>query len=410
MAVQLTPRQRRWLDALLILSTIAVGYVVMGFVGQTFAAFGDIILIFFLAWLLTFILAPPIAWAGRRVPRLPRGVAVLLVYGLVISILLGALLIVANALVNSIAQFADDLPQIRRDLPQILAPWQDRIDEFGLGVELAALADDLLANLNTYLQQLAGPLQQIALASIGIFGNLLFIVIFSVYMAVDRDHLFAALYRLVPPGMEQEARLLQTSVARSFGGFLRGQAAMGAIYTVVAVLTNLVLGLQFLPVTAAAAGLLMAIPFFGPFVAWAPPVLVAVLFQPDAIVPAVLLMGGGWFLVMNVVQPRLMQEAVGLHPIVVLGSVIVGARIAGIPGAIFGIPIAAVLAAFFFHFYRRTREPGTVTERAAQRLEAREGHPVRVPREPQAGIDPDVPEADGPRDPRPVTPAEEPGR
>ena len=50
----------------------------------------------------------------------------------------------------------------------------------------------------------------------------------------------------------------------------------------------------------------------------------------------------GWFVVMNVLQPRIMQGAVGIHPIVVLASVLIGSRIAGIPGAIFGIPVAAV--------------------------------------------------------------------
>ena len=98
----------------------------------------------------------------------------------------------------------------------------------------------------------------------------------------------------------------------------------------------------------------MAIPFFGPFVAWAPPVLVAFLTQSGDTLPAFILMGIGWLLVMNLLQPRLMQEAVGIHPIVVLGSVLIGAKIAGIAGAIFGIPIAAVLSAFFFHYLAMT--------------------------------------------------------
>ena len=82
-------------------------------------------------------------------------------------------------------------------------------------------------------------------------------------------------------------------------------------------------------------------------------------------------------IVMNVLQPRLMQEAVGIHPIVVLGSVLIGSKIAGVTGAIFGIPIAAVLSAFFFHFLAMTREPSPVAARAAKRVEAREGRPIR---------------------------------
>ena len=123
----------------------------------------------------------------------------------------------------------------------------------------------------------------------------------------------------------------------------------------------------------------MAIPFFGPFVAWAPPVIVALFFVPGAILPAILLMGVGWFVVMNVLQPRVMQGAVGIHPIVVLGSVLIGLRMAGIPGAIFGIPIAAVLSAFFFQLLERGAGDRSVAGRATRRVAEREGRPVRKP-------------------------------
>ena len=135
----------------------------------------------------------------------------------------------------------------------------------------------------------------------------------------------------------------------------------------------------------------MAIPFFGPFVAWAPPVIVAVLQRRARPCPTAILMGVGWLVVMNILQPRLMQEAVGIHPIVVLGSVLIGSKIAGITGAIFGIPIAAVLSAFFFHFLILTREPSPVADRAARRARGARGPAgpgARASRCP--GVDPDV--------------------
>ena len=72
MALQLTYRQRRWLDALIILGTIATAFVVVGFVGTLFFSFGDIVLVFFLAWLLAFILSPIVSALVRKIPRLPR--------------------------------------------------------------------------------------------------------------------------------------------------------------------------------------------------------------------------------------------------------------------------------------------------------------------------------------------------
>jgi hypothetical protein len=93
---------------------------------------------------------------------------------------------------------------------------------------------------------------------------------------------------------------------------------------------------------------------------------------------------------MNVLQPRLMAEALRIHPIIVLGSVLVGGKIAGISGAIFGIPIAAVLSALFLHAIGRNADNTPLATRAAQRLERREGRPVRVPREPNPATDADV--------------------
>ena len=56
---------------------------------------------------------------------------------------------------------------------------------------------------------------------------------------------------------------------------------------------------------------------------------------------------------MNWLQPRIMSTSLRIHPIVVLGSVLVGLKVAGIPGAIFGIPIAAVISALFLHVAHR---------------------------------------------------------
>ena len=223
------------------------------------------------------------------------------------------------------------------------------------------------------------------------FGNLLFVFFLSLYMAVDRDRIVSFLFRLVPPAYTDEAKLLEHSVARSFGGFLRGQALSGLIYGSVSMAASLLLGLPYMPVTAASSGVLQAIPFFGPFISWMPPVLVAVFFVPDATLPVLIIMVVGWFVLMNVIQPRLMAEAVGLHPVVVLGSVMIGSKLAGIPGAIFGIPVAAVFASFFFYYLGHMRvDTQSVAVRAARRVEEREGRPVRVPRLPQAGQDQEV--------------------
>lgn len=394
----MTDRQRRWLTAVLVLGAFVLALILIGYLADVFYAFGDVILVFFLAWLLAFILSPVVAGLTRLVPVLPRIGAVVLVYATLVGAIVLVVVLVAGALAQSISAFVLSVPDLRQNLPQLLAPWQERLTAIGFTqVDLLAQANGFLDNTATYAAQLAGPVQSLAVASFGALGSLLIVLILSLYMVVDRDQILSFLFRVVPPGMKEEARLLETSIARSFGGFLRGQAILGIIYAAVAAVTSAIFGLPYLAVTSAVAGVLMAIPFFGPFVAWAPPVIVAVLTPGDHAVPTAILMGIGWMVVMNVLQPRLMQEAVGIHPIVVLGSVLIGGKIAGVTGAIFGIPVAAVLSAFFFHFLILTREPSPVAARAARRVEQREGRPVRVPHEPVAGVDPDVSGVSGTR-------------
>ena len=387
------PRDRRLLSTLLILGVVAVFFTVVSQLSQLFFYFGDIFLTFFLAWLLAFIISPLVSRIVDAIPRLPRAAATLLVYVGVVLVLVLIVVVAAGALATSITQFAASIPDIRTNLPTMLAPWQQWLDSIGLGqIDLLAQAEAALANLDVIAAALVEPLQQIAVASLSVVGTLLIVFFLSIYMVLDRDDILAFLFRIVPPTYSEEARLLETSVSRSFGGFLRGQAVMGAVYFLVALATHRRLGRPRAALTSVLAGLLQMIPFFGPFISWAPPVVVALVLQPESALPALILMGAGWLVVMNVLQPRIMQGAVGIHPIVVLGSVLIGGRIAGIPGAIFGIPIAAVVSAFLLEFLHRTSADRTVAGRAARRLEERDGRPVRIPREPVPGSATDIDE------------------
>jgi predicted PurR-regulated permease PerM len=390
-------RDRRLLSVLLILAVVAVFFYILSVLTDLFFYFGDILLTFFLAWLLAFIISPIVSGVVNAIPHLPRAVATILVYTAVVGILIVLVVIAAGALATSITQFAASIPDIRANLPALLAPWQANLDAIGLGqIDLVAQAEAALANLDDIAASLVQPLQAIAVASLSVIGTMLIVFFLSIYMVLDRDAVLAFLFRVVPPAYSEESRLFETSVSRSFGGFLRGQALMGFVYFLIALATNLLLGLPLAALTSVSAGLLQMIPFFGPFISWTPPVIVALVLQPDAVVPTIILMGAGWLVVMNVLQPRIMQGAVGIHPIVVLGSVLIGGRIAGIPGAIFGIPIAAVVSAFVLEFLKRNSADRSVAGRAARRLEERDGRPIRIPREPSPGSATDI--DDGPTD------------
>ena len=401
MGFELTPRERRWFDAILVLAAIALGFVVLGFVGVVFALFSDLIFVFFLAWLLAFMLSPLVVRLRSAVPILSRAAAVIVVYVVIFGAIVVLSVVIATALAGSIGDFIANLPSLRASLPGILAQLQGQIDAIGLvKVDLVAQANAFLDNLSSYAAQLMGPLQQLAVASLGAIGNLLLVIVLSLYMVADRDRILAFLFRLVPRGAQADARLVEEAVARSFGGFIRGQAITGVIFAIVVLVASLVFGLDYVAITTVSAGALMAVPFFGPFVAWMPPVAVAIFQKPDALLGTFVVVGVGWLVLLNVLQPRIMGDALRIHPIVVLASIFIGLKLAGIGGAIFGIPIAAVLSALFLHLVSRPSDEGPVALRAAKMVGEREGRLIRRPREPDPRVDRDV-EAE--EDPAPST-------
>ena len=395
MMSRLVEQEGRWIRALLILATLTVGLVFIGLAADVVVYFSDIILIVVMAWVFAFVLNPVVDGAGRVAPAIPRIVPVVVVYGLLFVILAGLGLVIATQLANSIIDFTDELPTLRERVPEIVDPWQAWLADLGLQVDLVVVLDQGLQELASSSGQFVGPLQDVAVASLGVLGNLVFMIFLSLFIVADKDNLLSFVNRVTPPQWAPEVRLFQTSVASSVGGFMRGQAIQALVLGSVAAAGSLLLDIEYMPLTTALVAFFQFIPFFGPFISWAPPVIAAILTQPDAVIIIAFIMGAGWFVTMNFVQPRVMSSSVGIHPVVVLLSVLIGLRLQGVIGAIFAIPVAAVISAFFFHYLNRSQGgPRDVTSRAARRLEEREGRPVRVPTPPVVGTPPGGPAND----------------
>jgi predicted PurR-regulated permease PerM len=316
-------------------------------------------------------------------PVLPRVAVVAGIYGLLFVALAAIVVVVAVGVGSSFKGLIEALPTIQADLPETLKEWQAQLDALNIQVNLVTTFDSAIQGLRDLSGDLVKPAADLAFASLGIIGNLLMVVFLSVFILIDKDKIMAFFLRIAPPRYAGEVRLLQTSVSSSFGGFMRGQAIQGVVLGLVAAVGGFILGIDYWPATAVIVAVLQMIPFFGPFVSWAPPVVVAAL-TGDPVLPILAVMIAGWFVVMNIIQPRVMANSVGIHPVMVLVSVLIGLKLQGVVGAIFAVPVAAVISAFFFFYLERSPDggPRDVASRAARRVEEREGRSVRVPTAP----------------------------
>jgi predicted PurR-regulated permease PerM len=156
-----------------------------------------------------------------------------------------------------------------------------------------------------------------------------------------------------------------TIVERVVGRWIRAQLLLGVIVGVATYLGLLALGwfvdprfLQFAVLLAVIAGLLELLPIIGPIISMIPTLLVALTTADPvvAIVGVLILYIAVQQLENAVLVPKIQGEAVELHPSVVIFSLIVGGAIAGLPGAIFSIPVTAAARNVYRYLFRRLSE------------------------------------------------------
>jgi hypothetical protein len=91
----------------------------------------------------------------------------------------------------------------------------------------------------------------------------------------------------------------------------------------------------------------------GPYLAMGPPLILAVIVAPNTVWWVFVLLFVLQFVVVNILMPRIMGRSLGLHPLLIFAAVLVGARVAGVWGAVFGVPVAAMLYLLGRAFYLR---------------------------------------------------------
>jgi predicted PurR-regulated permease PerM len=311
--------------------------------------FSATLLTAFMAGLLAFLTAPAVAFLQARL-RLPKTAAVASVYLVILAALAGLAAATAAVGIPEAADLAGRGSQVTGRVTAMLAGLQSAL---GIDPHVFNLVS-VFKSVQASFPSLSGPVvaAEIAGAAGGILaamGALLTVVILSLYAALDSDGILNGLRRAVPNRYAGELALVQASVGRSFSGFLRTQAVLAVLQAALTLIAGTVFGLPYLYLATMSGAMAMFIPFFGPPLALLPPVAIAVLFRPDVALPAVLAIVIVQTVLVNVLQPRLMREHLGIHPILVLLALLVGSQIAGIWGALLAVPLSAA-ASLMAHY------------------------------------------------------------
>ena len=342
--LRISQRERIAVSAALYLLPIVLTLVVIALVRDMWPPFRQTAVMFFLGWLLAFLLDPIVTWLVDHFRWLPRGPAAALTFVFVAGVLIVASGLVALSLVDSITEVIERGPSVDDALTEALASVQSWATSLGISLDVDELVDELVNTLRSELGDILTSVLGGGLTVVTMGTTVIFI---AVVMVASKASFLAFLRRLVPRDSVPLMDSLTTAIARSFGGYIRGQFGLAILYGVFVSVIALVFGIPFLPFIGVTTALLQSIPFFGQLISWIPLVLVTFVFAPEQIGPVVAIMAVGWLVMQNVISPRVMGSAVGLNPVLVLAAVFIGGAVAGPLGAVFGVPVIAALASLF---------------------------------------------------------------
>ena len=318
--------------------------------------------ILFIAWLMAYVLEPPVSWLQRVLPFRGRGVAVAITYLVTAIIAIVVLLSAGIALLRAAVEFVDRLPEILERVRTILAPVVDALD-----LELPSGGDVLSAiieQIRGYAGDLAGSVTVVVGNAITVVAGLVTAVFISVGLAVGQVSLLGWLRRFLPERSYRDLTELERAIAVSFGGFVRGRLLIGAIFGGLIAVTAVILGIALAPLIGVIAGLIVFIPWIGPLLGWAVLPAFALVLAPEAVVPSLVVSVVAAVAVQLIVTQLVMGAAVNMSPVAVFVVVIVGTSLAGVLGAIFAIPVAAAILAITDYLRQRDvllRSPDTET-------------------------------------------------
>ena len=326
----------------ILICVIAAG-VIAYTIGQILRNVIDTVLIFLVASLIAFALVPLVKGLTDR--RVPRGLAILIVYvGIFCLIILGGYWI-GNQLVTQLSGLSDQLPKYTNQAQQFLSQIDGYLRSHGINLNLQDQLNQGIAGLQSTLAGVLGQSVKIVTGLTTAVVSVVLVIFFSIYMVADAPRIGQNAPRLVPRRYRRAVRFIEVAVSEKVGGFIRGQVVMAIIVGVTTGVVAWILRVHFPLVLGVLAFFFELIPTIGPILIGISLAIVAV-FQSFILLIEVLV----FYIILhtiesNVLGPRIVGQAVGLPPFVSLVAIIAGAEVGGILGALFAVPATALFVA-----------------------------------------------------------------
>lgn len=250
---------------------------------------------------------------------------------------------------NQLASFLENMPDLARRLQALFAKYfpANLASLAGLSPEdLQSSMTDLIGQGATFVGTLAQSIWSGGQALLSILSLFVITPVVAFYLLLDWDRMVERIDSWIPRDHLFEIRGLAQEMDEAVAGFVRGQVSVCVILGFFYAISLALVGLNFGLLIGMAAGLVSFIPFVGAALGFVLSVGVALVqFWPDW--PWILVVGAvfavGQFLEGNVLQPKLVGDSTGLHPVTLMFALFAFGYLFGFVGMLVAVPAAAMI-------------------------------------------------------------------
>ena len=305
------------------------------------------ILLPFIAGMAVAYFLDPVADRLERIglSRLMATVVILVSFVLVFAL---ALTIVIPIIINQFNDFIQHIPAYVQQMQQLVAKAQTMVLPDWIRNQLGAIKDNFSSIMSDGLSFVGGLFAQIwssGKALINIISLLVVTPVVAFYILLDWDRMIAKVDDWIPRDHVATVRQIATEINQAIAGFIRGQGSLCIILGIYYGVGLSLVGLNFGLLIGLFAGMISFIPYVGSLVGLILAVGVALVqFWPDDYLWVGLTLAvffTGQFLEGNVLQPKLVGESVGLHPVWLMFALFAFGALFGFVGLLVAVPAAA---------------------------------------------------------------------
>lgn len=343
------------------------------------------IILLVVAGLLAYALAPLVTIFQRVMPRF---LAILIVYLIVLGGIVALLyFVVVTAIdqVNSLAKAISSLLSTPKNGQ--LSPLMQTLQRIGVSPEQVK---SLEAQLLNQAGSLSSNVLPVVTEVFNVVLDIFLIAVLSIYLLIDGSRVTRWLRRNMPVRQRGRINFLINTLQRVVGGYIRGQLLLCGLIGLLVGVGMWIIGVPYALLLGVLAFFLEFIPILGTLTSGLICVLLAL--TKGWVIALIVL---AYFIIVHIIEgdvvgPRIVGQAVGLHPVVSIAALIAGGELFGIWGALFGSPIAGVIQAVLVTVWAEWREMHPQEFQSAKKAVAEKVDQNVAPKT----LSPDPPDAD----------------